>query len=662
MRRRTDPILRPSSIRVNHGLALTSCSMVQALYFSTASVLFHCPGSPAPRHLPPPIKFKILLFFSSMSNRDWFISPLSRPGFGILNDNSDSQQPIPQPLGPKQAIYLNNLRYREPHTNVAAHDSSLIGMPAPETPTCTSRTIQMDNLYGFTNLPNDGDDLSQHHQDEHPQNSINLHDVTGGVNHFNSKEVMSQLNSSQPDASRPNLKKKRRTKKEMQEALSIQKSDCTKDGGKRKKSFDRNPPFVLTDFENICTYLECEDNYNDLFGDGKKTAWGKKKHTRGQAFKRLAMFLNVNHVEGTLNLSGRNAEQRWRTYKQRFMDTWRFLNSTGAGISSHTQGHLQEEIALQCPCFERMAAIFSCKANVCGPNVSDTTAILGPAAFVPSEDGVLSEDENSDNVSLTQSDIEDSSGHISKKGDSIDDSNGKDDIQSPAHHSGESEGPTEPRFIEIPNREGSARLRRPSGRAGAKDKENLEANGKLADRLVSKKAPSILGVIERQLETHDKQMVLQMRNTLQYNYDHDQKVDNAKMMEMKETKEIRMIEINFQRETQQAQWEKEAEHMKRKEEIQFAEMELKREDMHRSQRERDEELALRKNEITQREKRLENEMIMNAELRKTELAHNDRRLAHEIETSGRAGRLDAIIRLHKEGFSPQQIEEFLKLI
>ncbi|MBW0494508.1 hypothetical protein O181_034223 [Austropuccinia psidii MF-1] len=153
-----------------------------------------------------------------------------------------------------------------------------------------------------------------------------------------------------------------------------------------------------------------------------------------------------------------------------------------------------------------------------------------------------------------------------------------------------------------------------------------------------------------------------MRNTLQYNYNPDQKVDNAKMMEMKETKEIQMIEINFQCETQQAQWEKEAEHMKQKEEIQFAEMELKHEDMHRSQREHDEELALRKNEITQQEKCLENEMIMNAELRKTELAHNNHCLAHEIETSGRAGQLDAIIRLHKEGFSPQQIEEFLKLI
>ncbi|MBW0575647.1 hypothetical protein O181_115362 [Austropuccinia psidii MF-1] len=180
-------------------------------------------------------------------------------------------------------------------------------------------------------------------------------------------------------------------------------------------------------------------------------------------------------------------------------------------------------------------------------------AILRPSAFVPLEDGFRSEDENSDNVSLTQSDMEDLSGHISRK------------------------GPTEPCFIKISSREGSARLRRPSGRAGAKDKENLEANGKLADQLVSKKAPFILGVIERQLKTHDKQMVLQMRNTLQYNYNHDQKVNNSKMIEMKETKEIQMIEINFRCETQQPQCKKEAEHMKQKEEIQFAEMELKRE-------------------------------------------------------------------------------------
>ncbi|MBW0573584.1 hypothetical protein O181_113299 [Austropuccinia psidii MF-1] len=115
-------------------------------------------------------------------------------------------------------------------------------MPSPETPTCTSRTIQMKELYGFTNLPNDRDDFSQNNRDENPQNSINFQDVTGGVNHFNCKEVMSQFNSSQPEASGPNLKK-RHTKKEIQEALSIQKSDCTKDGGKRKKSFDCNPPF-----------------------------------------------------------------------------------------------------------------------------------------------------------------------------------------------------------------------------------------------------------------------------------------------------------------------------------------------------------------------------------------------------------------------------------
>ncbi|MBW0472228.1 hypothetical protein O181_011943 [Austropuccinia psidii MF-1] len=99
-------------------------------------------------------------------------------------------------------------------------------------------------------------------------------------------------------------------------------------------------------------------------------------------------------------------------------------------------------------------------------------AIQGPSAFVPSEDKGLSEDKNCDDLSLTQSDIEDLSGHISRKGDSIDDSNKKDHMQSPTHHSGESEGPTEPHFMEISNRE---------GRAGAKDKENWEANWKLSD-------------------------------------------------------------------------------------------------------------------------------------------------------------------------------------
>ncbi|MBW0577253.1 hypothetical protein O181_116968 [Austropuccinia psidii MF-1] len=110
-----------------------------------------------------------------------------------------------------------------------------------------------------------------------------------------------------------------------------------------------------------------------LFGDNKKTSLGKKKHTRGQAFKLFSIYLNSHHEEGKLNLSGRNLQQRWRTYKRKFVQTAQFLKGTGQGLDVMTNNTLQEDVNSFCPCFNQMVAIFGKKQNVIGHNVFEST-------------------------------------------------------------------------------------------------------------------------------------------------------------------------------------------------------------------------------------------------------------------------------------------------
>ncbi|MBW0502368.1 hypothetical protein O181_042083 [Austropuccinia psidii MF-1] len=111
------------------------------------------------------------------------------------------------------------------------------------------------------------------------------------------------------------------TKKEIAEDSIRRQEANVQFDPKYKGRGDWNLPFVELDFANICTYLENQENYNDLFGNSKKQSRGKKKNTRAQAFKRFVMYLNVNHEGGTLELSGCNLQQRWKMYKPKFMDT-----------------------------------------------------------------------------------------------------------------------------------------------------------------------------------------------------------------------------------------------------------------------------------------------------------------------------------------------------
>ena len=55
---------------------------------------------------------------------------------------------------------------------------------------------------------------------------------------------------------------------------------------------DHNPPFVMEDFENICTYLEDDKNFQQLYGSGSKTSVGTGPVTKAAAYEIFAIFIN----------------------------------------------------------------------------------------------------------------------------------------------------------------------------------------------------------------------------------------------------------------------------------------------------------------------------------------------------------------------------------
>ncbi|KAA1095751.1 hypothetical protein PGTUg99_028232 [Puccinia graminis f. sp. tritici] len=57
---------------------------------------------------------------------------------------------------------------------------------------------------------------------------------------------------------------------------------------------DANPPFITEDYEHVCSYLEEESNYTQLYGDGSKTTVGTTKVTKASAYDIFAIYVNDN--------------------------------------------------------------------------------------------------------------------------------------------------------------------------------------------------------------------------------------------------------------------------------------------------------------------------------------------------------------------------------
>ncbi|POW16322.1 hypothetical protein PSTT_01454 [Puccinia striiformis] len=125
------------------------------------------------------------------------------------------------------------------------------------------------------------------------------------------------------------------------------------DGGKH---------FVHTDFENICSYLETAQHFTDLFGDGAKTSVGATKVSKGKAFDVFAVWMNQRNPP--LQLTGRRLQQRFTSYKGKYMAAKHREDGTGGGVEEEDGDvSLAEVLEEMCPCFQRIDAIFREKAN-----------------------------------------------------------------------------------------------------------------------------------------------------------------------------------------------------------------------------------------------------------------------------------------------------------
>ncbi|KAL3660527.1 hypothetical protein V7S43_014671 [Phytophthora oleae] len=131
-----------------------------------------------------------------------------------------------------------------------------------------------------------------------------------------------------------------------------------------------NADLSFEDYRIIVTWMEDTDNFNAIHGVGGKTSvGGKPKVKKVDAFKALAKHLTRTTTNTPIKgLSGRNMQQRWRTYLQKFKKTLkRSHTETGLGL---TERELQKGMSIPekldrlCPHFVRMKALFGEKANV----------------------------------------------------------------------------------------------------------------------------------------------------------------------------------------------------------------------------------------------------------------------------------------------------------
>ncbi|KAL3669940.1 hypothetical protein V7S43_005314 [Phytophthora oleae] len=117
------------------------------------------------------------------------------------------------------------------------------------------------------------------------------------------------------------------------------------------------------DYRIIVTWMEVPANFQTINGKTDKTSSGEKpKVKKKDAFKALARHLIKRTSNPSLQvLSGRNMQQRWRTYLQRFNKTLK-ASKTGLELSrvDARKGILSvpEKLEVMCPQFSRMKVLF----------------------------------------------------------------------------------------------------------------------------------------------------------------------------------------------------------------------------------------------------------------------------------------------------------------
>ncbi|KAH9449929.1 hypothetical protein Pst134EA_026640 [Puccinia striiformis f. sp. tritici] len=108
--------------------------------------------------------------------------------------------------------------------------------------------------------------------------------------------------------------------------------------GTQADEANTNPQFIPTDFQNICSYLEEEQNYSQLYGSGSQTKVGPRVVTKAAAYEMFAVYVN-DHSASRLSLNSKQLRQRIDAFKKKFVAAKNWMDNIGAGIEEGRHAH-----------------------------------------------------------------------------------------------------------------------------------------------------------------------------------------------------------------------------------------------------------------------------------------------------------------------------------
>ncbi|MBW0496260.1 hypothetical protein O181_035975 [Austropuccinia psidii MF-1] len=176
---------------------------------------------------------------------------------------------------PQQMLYANECHYQQHHQYQTMGDYGLYSQ---------THIGQDMSLFASNQDGQDNSTISDVNEDSAYGNVAQTQSVTmtGGSQEINSliaRPALPQEESTSPKLPSASAKRIGRTKQQLADAAKSGSKKKSGEANKNKKAAKaRNPGFVRLDYENICSYLEDRDHYNDLFGDSKQTTWGKKTY------------------------------------------------------------------------------------------------------------------------------------------------------------------------------------------------------------------------------------------------------------------------------------------------------------------------------------------------------------------------------------------------
>ncbi|EGG00136.1 uncharacterized protein MELLADRAFT_68029 [Melampsora larici-populina 98AG31] len=140
------------------------------------------------------------------------------------------------------------------------------------------------------------------------------------------------------------------------------------------------PPLERQDYLNIIEYLSNPNNYNVLFGAGKKTAVKGQSLGSAGTWDVFATHINSLYNQRTksnlMGLCGSDLWLRFGRFCRMYVAAKRGMNSTGSGVTDQDRANGVNLNAVKdensCACFAEMDALFSEKANITAMDTMDS--------------------------------------------------------------------------------------------------------------------------------------------------------------------------------------------------------------------------------------------------------------------------------------------------